>query len=370
MRSETLKEIQRLCEDICWENRLSGSKGNKKVRKLIKSYLRENNIPFFSEKFEITKVIPLSASLRSNGSVYEAIPLVGSLWGETAGEVVVIKDWEKIKSSDVAGKIVATPVGGTRDEEKAKILREKKAAALITYMEELNTNFSGTLGNTKFLAVNTKREVVEELKGKEIILQVRTEKRKIECENIVVEFGRGPFVYLIAHYDTKPFVYGAIDNGVAVAFLLAMVRELIEYEDLPFRIRVLFTDAEELGLEGSRYHTRELKNTIYAINVDSIGWKNPAVLYKDYYGENGRKINDKFFRHVLEMKVDIPFVASKTGASDHVPFKEKGVETLFLSSNPFTIRHTELDDYYAIDWEVVRMWYDVLAYFVRKLHRL
>ena len=370
MRSETLKEIQRLCEEICWENRLSGTRGNKKTRKLIKTFLKENNIPFFTEKFEITKLLPLNATLKVNGKTYEGIPLVGSLWGETAGEVVVIKDWKKAQETELSGKIVATPLGGVRDEEKAKYLKEKKAAALITYLDELNLNFSGTIGDAKFLAVNLKREEVEELKNKEVILQVRTQKKKIECENIIVEFGRGPFVYLIAHYDTKPFVYGAIDNGLSVAFLLVLTKELIEYEDLPFRIRVLFADAEELGLEGSRYHTRELRNAIYAINLDSIGWKNPAVLYKDYYGENGKRINEKFFKHVLEMKVDIPFVASKTGASDHVPFKEKGVETLFLSSNPFTIRHTELDDYYAIDWEVVRMWYDVLAYFVRKLHRL
>ncbi len=370
MRSETLKEIQRLCEEICWENRLSGTKGNKKVRRLIKNFLKENNIPFFTERFEITKVLPVSARIKKGKSVYGGIPLIGSLWGESSGEVVVVKDLEKIKEEDFTGKIVAIPVGGTRDEEKAKLLRKKRASALLTYMEELNVNFSGTLGETKFLAINVKREVLEDIKKQEVILQVRTEKKRIECENIVVEFGRGPFVYLIAHYDTKPFVYGAIDNGLSVAFLLVLVKELMDYEDLPFRIRVLFSDAEELGLEGSRFHTRGLKNTIYAINMDSIGWRNPAVIYRDYYGENGKRINEKFFRHVLEMKVDIPFVASKTGVSDHVPFKEKGVETLFLSSNPFTIRHTELDDYYAIDWEVVRMWYDVVAYFIRKLHRL
>ena len=370
MRSETFKEIQKLCEEICWENRLSGSRGNKKIRKLIKDFLKENNIPFSTERFDITKVFPLQATIKTKNKTYEGIPLIGSLWGETAGEVKVIKSWEKLEEADLKGKIVANPIGGTRDEEKAKILKEKKATALITYMEELNVNFSGTLGSTKFLAINVKKEVIEDIKNQEVILNVKTEKKKVSCENILVEFGKGPFVYLIAHYDTKPYVYGAIDNGVSVAFLLVLIKELIEYEDLPFRIRVLFTDAEELGLEGSKYHTKELKNTIYAINFDSIGWKNPAVIYKDFYGDNGKKINEKFFKHLLEMKESIPFVASKTGVSDHVPFKEKGVETLFLSSNPFTIRHTELDDYYAIDWEVVKMWYDVVAYFIRKLHRL
>ncbi len=370
MRSEALKDLQNLCEGICWENRLSGTKGNRAIRKQIKEFLKENGIPFFTERFEITKVLPVSAVIKSEEKEYHGIPLIGSLWGETTGEVVVVKDWDKAKNLDLKGKIVASPIGGIRDSEKAKLLREKKAAALLTYLEEVNTNYSGTLGDAKFPAINVKKEVIEEIKGKEVILQIRTEKRNIECENVIVEFGRGPFVYLIAHYDTKPNVYGAIDNGLSVAFLLVLTKELFSYEDLPFRIRVLFTDAEELGLEGSTFHTKNLKNTVYAINLDSIGWKNPAVIYKDFYGENGERINEKFLKHILEMKEDIPFVESKTGVSDHVPFKEKGVETLFLSSNPFTFRHTELDDFYAIDWEVVKMWYDVVAYFVRKLHRL
>ncbi|NPB08288.1 MAG: M28 family peptidase [Aquificae bacterium] len=369
MRSDRLKELRRLAEEICWLERLSGTEGNKKARRVIKAYLKEKGIPFRTESFEVEKTLPVSGVLRANGKKYEALPLIGSLWGEVSGELKVVRNLSE-SSQDLRGKVVAVPVGGMRDSEKAEILRGKKASALLTFLEEADVPFSGTLNGVKFPAASTKKSTVRELEGKRVILEIRTERKRIKGENIVVEFGRGPFVCLLAHYDTKPFVYGAVDNGLSVAFLLVLLADLFEYEDIPFRIRGVFTDCEEIGLEGSRYHARDTKNVMYAISIDGIGWKNPAVLYKDYHGENGRLINEKFFKHLNDMKVDIPFTESKTGSSDHVPFKEKGVETLFLSSNPFTLRHTPLDDVYAIDWEVVKLWYEVVSVFLRRIHRL
>ncbi|RUM32125.1 MAG: Zn-dependent exopeptidase M28 [Aquifex sp.] len=368
MIGERIKEIQRICEEICWQNRLSGSEGNKRVRRFIKKYLKDKGFKVFTEKFEVSKTFPVSATIKVDGEEFPAIPLIGSLWGEVSGELKVVKDLRK--EEDLRGKIVAMPIGGLRDSEKARGLRDKKAAALITFLEELNVPFSGTIGDAKFFAVNTTKEVVKKLEGKKVILNVRTYKKTVRGENLFIEFGRGPIVYLVAHYDTKPFVYGAIDNGLSVAMLLVLAKDLSSYEELPFRIRILFTDCEELGLEGSYHHTLHLKNTLYVINLDSIGWTNPAVIYKDYKGYNGKLINEKFFKHLNDLKVDIPFVESKTGASDHIPFKEKGVEALFLSSNPFTLRHTQLDDYHAIDWEVVKLWYEVVAHFIRRIHRL
>ena len=370
MISEKIKEVQRVCEEICWNNRLSGTKENKEARKFIKNYLKNLGFKVYEEEFTVTKTVPVSARIKCEGEEFPALPLVGSLWGETSGEVLILKKLEEVKEKDLRGKIVAIPVGGKRDSEKAKFLREKKASGMITFLEELDVPFSGTIGDVKFFAVNTTREIVKRIEGKEIILDIRTERKEIRGKNIYVEFGRGPILLLVAHYDTKPFVYGAIDNGLSVALLLVMSRELAGFQEIPFRIRILFTDCEELGLEGANYHALHSKNIFYVVNLDSIGWKNPAVIYRDARGENGKLLNEKFFKHLRDMKVDIPFVEGKTGMSDHVPFKEKGVETLFLSSNPFTLRHTELDDYFAIDWEVVKVWYEVISYFIRRVHRL
>jgi len=56
--------------------------------------------------------------------------------------------------------------------------------------------------------------------------------------------------------------------------------------------------------------------------------------------------------------------------SDHIPFKRKGVEALFLSSNPFSLRHTFYDTYSAVDWDVVELWFEVLSSFLRRFHKL
>jgi len=370
MISERIKEVQRVCEEICWKKRLSGTKGNKETRKFIEAYLKSKGFKVYKEDFFVTKTIPVSAKIKCEGEEFPAVPLVGSLWGETSGEVVVLKGLEEAREKDLKGKLVVLPVGGKRDSEKAKFLRDKKASGMITFLDELNLPFSGTIGDVKFFAVNTTKEIVKKIEGKNAILEIRTERKEIKGRNLYVEFGRGPVLLLVAHYDTKPFVYGAIDNGLSVALLLVMAKELASYQEVPFRIRILFTDCEELGLEGASHHALHSKNVFYVVNLDSVGWKNPAVIYKDAGGENGKLLNGKFFKHLLDMKLDIPFVESKTGMSDHVPFKGKGIETLFLSSNPFTLRHTELDDYFAIDWEVVKVWYEAVSYFVRRVHRL
>jgi len=368
MRPLRIKELHRLSEELCWLERPSGSRGNAKARKLIEDFLKENRIPYRRESFTVEKRLPVKGSVRAEGETYEGRPLVGSLWAELKGEVVVLK--KLVKDPSLRGKIVALPAGGERDEDKAKTLRELKALALITYLEELNLPYSGTVGEARFPALSLPREAVKKIEGKEVFLQIHTRLKEVRCTNLVVEFGRGPYLVLLAHYDTKPFTYGAIDNCLSVVLLLLLIKDLVEFQELPLRVRALFTDCEELGLEGAKYHARRARNVLYAVSLDGLGWENPAVLYRDYYGANGAVINEKFYKHLLDMKVDIPFTESKTGVSDHAPFKEKGVETLFLSSNPFTFRHTDLDDYHAVNWEVVRLWYEVVSFFVRRIHRL
>jgi len=368
MRPLRIKELHGLSEELCWLKRLSGTREHAKARKVIEDFLRENRIPYRRESFTVEKRMPVKASVKDREGTYEALPLLGSAWAELKGELVVLKELKK--DSSLKGKVVALPVGGTREEDKAKVLKELGALALVSYLEELNLPYSGTVGEAHFPAVSLPRETVKKLEGKEVVLKTDARLREVRCTNLVVEFGRGPYLVLLAHYDAKPFTYGAVDNCVSAVLLLLLVKDLIEFQELPMRVRAVFTDCEELGLEGAKYHAKNSKNVLYAVSLDGLGWENPAVLYRDYYGANGAVVNEKFYKHLLDMKVDIPFTESKTGVSDHVPFKEKGVETLFLSSNPYTFRHTALDDYHAVNWEVVKLWYEVVSFFVRRIHRL
>jgi hypothetical protein len=364
MRSDLLDELKEIAYRISSESRVSSSEGLTKSQKFIKSFVRKFGIPVREEVFQVEKDIPLRSSLFLEREEITAFPFVGSLSGEK--EATVVKECEK----EIEGKIALVRLGGIRESEKAKELAKRGALAGIFYMEEVDSPFIGTLNGTRFTAVSLPREKALSLEGKKVRLLTRMRRAILTCRNLYFDIGKGPFLYLIAHLDTKPFVKGAIDNALSVALLLLIFKEMVQTYRFPYRIRFLITDCEELGLEGSKHHVRNLRFTDYAINLDSVGWVNPAVIYRDSSGYNGEKIMDKFYKHLRDLKIDIPFREGKRGRSDHIPFKEKGVETLFLSSNPFTLRHTFYDDYEAIDWDTASLWFEVLISFLRRFHKL
>lgn len=363
MRSELLQKLQEIVYFLSSRSRVSSSKEIEEVRAYIRKFLRKMRIPFVEESFEVERNIPLEGRIKLNGTQIEAYPFVGGLWGEREAEVVDEVD-------NVRGKIALVKVGGEREEEKVSRLKEKGAIGAIFYVEELESPYIGNVSGEPFLVLSVDRETARALKGKEVRIESKVKKTKIRGKNLYFDIGKGPFLYITAHLDTKPFVKGAIDNAVSVALLLLLAQELKDTYYFPYRLRFMFTDAEELGLEGAKHHVKNLRFAEYVINVDSIGWNNPAVVYKDSAGYNGERIMEKFYKHVNEMKVSIPFREGKRGKSDHLPFKEKGVEALFLSSNPFTLRHTFYDTYEAVNWDVVELWFDVLSSFIRRFPKL
>ncbi len=372
MKSEDLIELQGLVEGLTSYERVSGSRELGKAKRLVKTFLRHNGLGYAEEFFFTEKVMPVRAKvyLEEEKKEIKALPLIGSAWGSVETEAILVEDVFEC-GEDIKGKLAITKIGGVREEVKAKRLKELGAAGMITYLEEIDTTFSGTLNEESFLAVNVRRSDALRLNGEVVRVECRTRRQRIKGSNIYFDIGKGAYIYLIAHIDSKPFVEGAIDNAVGVALLLMLAKEL-KHAHLRNRVRFLITDCEELGLEGSRFHVKnnDLKYVENVINVDSVGWFNPAIIYRDAAGMNGKKIMAKFEEHLKELNVDIPFKASRTGRSDHIPFKEVGKETLFLSSNPFTIRHTPLDNYESVNWDIVQMWYEVISTFVKILYRL
>lgn len=363
MRNELVEELREVVHFLSERNRLSSSEGMGESQEFVRNLVKKLGVPFVEESFEVEKNIPVEGSVRLNGKEITAYPFVGSLWGDREGEVVP-------ESDSVKGKIALVRVGGKRESEKVRKLKERGAIGAIFYLEEVDSPFVGNLGEENFLALSVSRGEAKDLIGKKVRIEAKTRRVKVRGKNLYFDIGKGPFIYLTAHLDSKPFVKGAIDNAVGVALLLALAKELRDSYYFPFRLRFMITDGEELGLEGAKFHVRNLKHAYYVINLDSVGWSNPAVIYRDASGYNGEKIMDKFYKHMKDLKIDIPFREGKRGRSDHIPFKEKGVEALFLSSNPFTLRHTFYDNYEAVDWNVVEMWFDVLSSFLRRFHKL
>ncbi len=85
-------------------------------------------------------------------------------------------------------------------------------------------------------------------------------------------------VEINAHYDTVPSSPGADDNGSGISAMLEMMR--IFSQNPPQRTkRFVFTDLEEFGFIGSRYHTEIMQqrndNVVAVFVVDTIGYAPP-----------------------------------------------------------------------------------------------
>jgi len=86
----------------------------------------------------------------------------------------------------------------------------------------------------------------------------------------------GPLIVVCAHYDTVPYSGGADDNGSGVAVLLELARRSAG-RSLPAELRLVWFDAEEVGLAGSRAWLDQLDpadqaRLVGAINLETVGY--------------------------------------------------------------------------------------------------
>lgn len=96
-------------------------------------------------------------------------------------------------------------------------------------------------------------------------------------------------IALIAHYDGAPLSPGGGDNGVGVAVLLETARTLTATPPLRNDVLVVFTDADELGLLGTRTFLERhpaASDVALAVSLDAKGSTGPALLVETL-PENG-----------------------------------------------------------------------------------
>ena len=92
-----------------------------------------------------------------------------------------------------------------------------------------------------------------------------------------------PAVLLMAHYDTVPGSPGAADDTAGVAAVLESVRAIHARGGAERTLVVLFTDAEELGLDGARifFGGHPLRDRIGAVvNLEARGGGGRAMMFE------------------------------------------------------------------------------------------
>ncbi len=164
--------------------------------------------------------------------------------------------------------------------------------------------------------------------------------------------GEDGVLLLVAHYDhlgeTGSGHYpGADDNASGVAVLLELTRLLRESYPGNKELRLLLTDAEEMGLLGAEAYLREFPAPNRVLNLDSVGragvdhytkladpdgaserllivWSSPGALADGGHAELSQTLSDAGFNAV----VGADYMFARGG--DHHAFAKREIPSSFL----------------------------------------
>ncbi len=168
------------------------------------------------------------------------------------------------------------------------------------------------------------------------------------------------YIVISAHYDhlgiqNKTIYNGADDNASGVSTLLAFAEYFKKYPP-KYSIILAAFDAEELGLEGSKYYVNNTivssEKIVFNINMDMVSRSNKNELF--IVGSKNHKhikvaINDV---KMMSQKIKLIFghdgtdgLEDWTYASDHASFYRKQIPFLYFGVADHKDYHKSTDDY-------------------------
>lgn len=152
---------------------------------------------------------------------------------------------------------------------------------------------------------------------------ITSRKFTFDATNVLAEFpplkasSDTTYLMMIAHHDSRyPWKLngdtvvskGAVDDGYGLGIILESVRQALQYRpDWVQGIKVLFTDAEEVDLQGMKAaykHNREIFDNVGLIlNIEARGPFGPALLFETSMGNE--RVMELYNNHA-----DYPFAYS------------------------------------------------------------
>ena len=154
---------------------------------------------------------------------------------------------------------------GTEDHERVRLY-------LIEQLEQLGLNVEtqeGFVINTKWISLNNSKNILAKIKGSE----------------------NGKALLLLTHYDSALTPsFGASDAGSGVVTILESLRAYLASGKIPKNdIIILFTDAEELGLNGAKLFVKKhlwAKEVGLVLNFEARGSGGPSNMIVETNGGN------------------------------------------------------------------------------------
>lgn len=162
---------------------------------------------------------------------------------------------------------------------------------------------------------------------------------------------------------------GAHDNASGVSVVLE-VAGILASEHVPSRdICFVFFTAEESGLLGSRHYVeshRDPKDIYACINLDAVGHLDAGVVLA--VGLSGQpELDSLITRAFTSVGISITRAAKSYATGDQVPFLERGIPAVMLTTGPHPLMNTPADDDSTLDYEGMRR---ITAAMVNLVHAL
>lgn len=259
----------------------------------------------------------------------------GRLWLVKVDKKIPAPLMKYLRAVDVSEVAHYSYLSNEKSAPKARIMdaiREVSVPNLKSSVDKLvsyRTRAAGTVDNQNAVA-----GLVEELEA--LGLSVSKEcYRANACSIIANKAGSSSnkFMMVIAHMDSvgRDFA-GADDNASGTASLLEMAR-ILSKTPTKQSIRFFITNGEELGLLGAKDYANKLANRdeikylSFAINMDMVGYNSNGIVELETNREYnaGAQMMSKVASTYTSLKTKITLGA---WGSDHVPFLQKGVETI------------------------------------------
>ncbi len=256
-----------------------------------------------------------------------------------------------VPTQELKGRIALISPGANTLAEQVKRVTDAGAVGAVVLTDEDHFFGALTYGSPTIPVISLYSggshgpALLKLIEQQEVTAAMSVEADQFSSQNVVANMrGRaddGRVVILGAHYDTVENSQGASDNGSGVAALLTVARH-IAARDYPFDVWIVLFGAEEMGLIGSEHFVenmsrQEIDSTIAMLNFDALGSGSTLYAIGDY------GLASKAKETGIEMGAPITMKGRGWASSDHAPFEEVGIHTLFISSSDISLINSPED---------------------------
>lgn len=266
--------------------RLSGTEGETKGRKVIMDYLKGLGYKPKAEAFKINGFESGTATISVANTSWEATPYGLCSSAEISGELVFLENADALMLNPgmYEDKIVLYFHSDKRLHELYEHTRVKAFIGISApFKKAYSYSHRQKLQEREiFPALMIRYDYAEKLlrhSGKKIKISISQKTSEKKAHNIVLDIpGKGldtNLTLLVGHYDTVARSHGACDNSGGSVILMKTAEYFRKHR--PDRdLRIIWFSGEELGLLGSfaytAAHEEELKQRLrLVINVDLAG---------------------------------------------------------------------------------------------------